>query len=85
MLLFYLEIHWILAQTQPCMCQRTTKQDNQNEIVNKITKRFHRENLIRKNIAEGLKIESPKSPHFYLKPKLHKGVPSQVGTICEPS
>ena len=22
--------------------------------------------------AEGLKIESPKSPHFYLKPKLHK-------------
>ena len=43
-----------------------------NKTVNKITKRFHKENLISKNIAEGRKIESPKSPHFYLKPKLHK-------------
>ena len=45
-----------------------------NETVNKIIKRFHKENLISKNIAEGLKIESPKSPDFYLKQKLHKGV-----------
>ena len=35
-------------------------------------KRFHKENLISKNITEGLKIESPKSPHFHLKIKLHK-------------
>ena len=28
--------------------------------------------MINKNIAVGLKIDSPKSPHFYLKPKLHK-------------
>ena len=49
-----------------------------NEAVSKIIKRFHNENLISKNIAEGLKIESPKSPHFYLKPKLHKeGVPGR--------
>ena len=45
-----------------------------NDTVNKIIKRFHKENLISENTAEGLKIESPKSPHFYLKPKLHKGV-----------
>ena len=45
-----------------------------NETLNKIIKRFHKENLISKNIAEGLKIESPKSPHFSLKLKLHKGV-----------
>ena len=45
-----------------------------NETVNKIIRRFQKENLICKNIAEGMKIESPKSPQFYLKPKLHKGV-----------
>ena len=41
-------------------------------VVLKIMKRVHKENLISKNIAKGLKIESPKSPHFYLKPKLHR-------------
>ena len=35
-------------------------------------KRVHKENLISKNIAKELKIVSPKSPHFYLKPKLHR-------------
>ena len=50
---------------------------NNNDTVNKIIKRFHKENLICKNI-EGLGIESPKSPHFYLKLKLHKkGVPGR--------
>ena len=34
--------------------------------------RFQQENLISKNISEGLKTESPKTPHFYLKPKVHK-------------
>ena len=49
-----------------------------NDTVNKIIKKFHKENLISKNIAERLKIESPKLPHFYLKPKLHKeGVPGR--------
>ena len=49
-----------------------------NERVNKITKRFHNENLISRNIAEGLKIESPKLQRFYLRPKLHKeGVPGR--------
>ena len=46
-----------------------------NESVNKIIKRFHKEHLISKNIARGLRIESPKLTHFYLELKLHKGVP----------
>ena len=56
-----------------------------NDTVNKIIKRFHKENLISKNIAEGLKIDSPKSPLFYLKPKLHKeGVPGRpVTSFCK--
>ena len=46
--------------------------------LNKKVKRFYKENLISKNIAKGLKIESHKSPHFYLKPKVHKeGVPGR--------
>ena len=49
-----------------------------NDTVNKIIKRFHSENLTSKNIAEGLKIENPKSPHIYKKLKLHKeGVPGR--------
>ena len=49
-----------------------------NKTFNKIIKRFQKENVISKNIAEGLKIDSPKSPPFYLKSKLHKeGVPGR--------
>ena len=44
-----------------------------------IIKRFHKENLISKNITEGVKTESPKSPHFYLKSKLYK-----EGFPCRP-
>ena len=58
--------------------QKTIKKLNHNptatnnDTVNKIIKRFYKENLISKNIAEGLKIERPKSPQLYLKPELHK-------------
>ena len=38
-----------------------------NETVNKIIKWFHKEKLISKNIAEGLKTESPKPPKFLFK------------------
>ena len=49
-----------------------------NDTVNKRIKRFHKENLISKNIVEGLKIESHQLAHFYLKPKLHKeGIPGR--------
>ena len=49
-----------------------------NEAVNKIIKRFYWGNLISKNIGKVLEIESPKSPHFYLKSKLHQeGIPGR--------
>ena len=50
---------------------------------------FQKENLIGENIAQGLKTESPKSPHFYLKPDLHKegvtGRPVIVSVNCHTS
>ena len=49
-----------------------------NDTLSKIIKRFHKENSVSKNIADGLEIKSPKSPHFDIKPKLHKeGVPGR--------
>ena len=43
-----------------------------NETIHKVISRFRKENLLSKNISEGLKTENPKTPCFYLKPKLHK-------------
>ena len=33
---------------------------------------FKNENLLSKKIAEGLKVVSPKTPTFYITPKIHK-------------
>ena len=33
---------------------------------------FQRENLINKNVAEGLETTSPRSPRFCIQPELHK-------------
>ena len=43
-----------------------------NEAIHKVISRFQKENLLSKNISEVLKTENPKTPHFYLKPKVHK-------------
>ena len=43
-----------------------------NETIHKVISRFQKENLLSKSISEGLKTENPKTPHFYLKPKVHK-------------
>ena len=43
-----------------------------NETIHKVISRFQKENLLSKNISEGLKTENPMSPHFYLKPKVQK-------------
>ena len=43
-----------------------------NETIHKVIPRFQKENLLSKNISEGLKTENPEIPHFYLKPKIHK-------------
>ena len=42
-----------------------------NETIHKVISRFQKENLLSKNISDGLKTENPKTPHFYLKPKVH--------------
>ena len=46
--------------------------DVNNESIHKAISRFQKENLLSKNISEGLKTENTKTPHFYLKPKVHK-------------
>ena len=46
--------------------------DVNNESIHKVISRFQKENLLSKNISEGLKTENTKTPHFYLKPKVHK-------------
>ena len=43
-----------------------------NETIHKVIQRFQKENLLSKNISEGLKAKNPKTPHFYLKLKVHK-------------
>ena len=43
-----------------------------NETIHKVISKFQKENLLSKNISEELKSENPKTPHFYLKSKVHK-------------
>ena len=43
-----------------------------NETIHKTISRFQKEYLLSRNISEELKIENPKTPHFYLKTKVHK-------------
>ena len=42
------------------------------ETVNNVTGRFQKENLITKNVAEGLRTTSPRTPRFYIQHKIHK-------------
>lgn len=43
-----------------------------NKTILKVIWTFQKENLLRKDISEGLKAENPKTPHFYLKSKIYK-------------
>ena len=43
-----------------------------NDLVNQIIHRFTKEQLINENIANGLKNPSPRTPQFYISPKIHK-------------
>ena len=43
-----------------------------NETVNNVIERFQKENIITKNVAEGLKTTSSRTPRFYIQPKIHK-------------
>ena len=47
------------------------------KLVNDTIERFKKQKLINANVAEGLKRYDPKTPKFYLRPKIHKeGNPS---------
>ena len=43
-----------------------------NDLINQITDRFTKEQLINGNITNGLKNSSPRTPQFYISPKIHK-------------
>ena len=43
-----------------------------NETVDNVIERFQKENLITKSVAEGLKTTLPRTPRFYIQPKIHK-------------
>ena len=50
---------------------QTIKRSN-NETVNNVIEKSQKENLITKNVVEGLKTASPRTPRFYIQPKKHK-------------
>ena len=41
-------------------------------LIHNVTSTFQKENLLSKNISEQLKTKNPKTPHIYLRPKVHK-------------
>ena len=43
-----------------------------NNLINQTIDRFTKEQLINDNIASGLKNPSPRTPLFYIPPKIHK-------------
>ena len=43
-----------------------------NNLVSQTIHRFIKEQLINENIANGLKNPSPRTPQFYVSPKIHK-------------
>ena len=43
-----------------------------NELVHSVIKRFETVKLFRQNIAEELKINTPRNPRFYTQPKIYK-------------
>ena len=43
-----------------------------NRMVNQTIERFKNEKLLPQKIADGLKITNPKTPKFYISPKIHK-------------
>ena len=43
-----------------------------NDLINQTIDRFTKEQLINDSIANGLKNLSPRTPQFYIPPKIHK-------------
>ena len=57
-----------------------------NNLVNQTINRFKKEQLINENIANELKNQSPRTPQFYISPKIHKednpGRPVEILINC---
>ena len=43
-----------------------------NTTINKVITRFKNDKLISNNVSDGPKIESPRTPRFYIQQKIHK-------------
>ena len=43
-----------------------------NETADNVIERFQKKNLIIKNVAEELKTASPRTPRFYIQPKIYQ-------------
>ena len=43
-----------------------------NAAINKVLTRFQNDKLVSNNVTDGLKVESPRTPCFYIQPKIHK-------------
>ena len=55
-------------------CYKTLQTDatlQHNKMVNDRLDRFENENLLPKKTGEGLKVINPKTPKFYITPKIH--------------
>ena len=42
------------------------------KLVNQVIERFKRDKTLKEKVAEGLKVENPRTPKFYTLPKIHK-------------
>ena len=52
-----------------------------NKTVSNVIERFQKENLMTNNVAKRLKTSSPRTPRFYIQPKIHKqGSPGRPAT-----
>ena len=60
-----------------------------NATANKVITRFKNDKFISSNVSDGLKVESPRTSHFYIQPKIHKegstGNPVKMSLNCHTS
>ena len=61
--------------------------ETRNRLVNDTIERSKKQKMMKETVAEGLKTENPRTPKFYLRPKIHKrGKPGRpvVSSVVTP-
>ena len=61
--------------------------ETRNRLVNDTIERSKKQKMMKETVAEGLKTENPRTPKFYLRPKIHKrGKPGRpvFGSVVTP-